>query len=813
LFVLASATVATFAQGAIVVVNDASDTLHSPGCATTGTGTCTLRDAITFTNTAGGSAIQFNIAGAGVHTITPASALPAITAATTIDGYTQPGTSLNTATLQNGTNAVLLIEINLTTNAGGGLVVAGNDAIVQGLVLNNSTVGPGMTVSADNVKVLGNFIGTNPAGTAAGPGNAGDGIAVSGQNDVIGGNTDAARNLISANGGAGVRVSGSGSFAAVIASNLIGTNAAGTAALGNGTQGVALAGGSNHSVGVGFAVDELGNVISANGSEGVLATGGSGGYIIAGNNIGANAAGTAALGNGGDGVTVNSSFTQVGGGNSNLQSNVIGGSVGNGVKVSGSNNTVEGNAIGLLPNGAASANALAGVSIAPFAIQNQIGTGSQGNVIANNTGNGVEVLGGATGGTQNSILSNRIFANGGLGIKLGNPPNTPTPNDAGDADTGPNTLQNFPVITAASIAGGLLSVSGTLNSTASDDFNVDVFSSAVCDASGNGEGQTFLGSSGITSNGSGNATFGPLSFSIPPGQTFITVTATNSQGNTSEFSPCFTATGAPPLPTLSINNVSANEGNSGTTAFTFTVTLSAASASTVTVNFATADVTATAGSDYAAASGVVTFTPGQTTRTITVDVTGDTAVEPNETFLVNLSAPVNATIATGQGIGTIVNDDVSALPTVTINDVSLAEGNSGTTSFVFTVTLSASANATVNFATANGSASAPSDFTATSGTLTFTAGGPVTQTITVSVPGNTVVQSNRAFFVNLSGATGATIADGQGVGTIVDDDTAQPPTPAETAAPIPALDPAGVAALIALVAFAGWAAQRRRSRR
>jgi hypothetical protein len=809
LLIFASTTLATFAQAATIVVNDATDTLHNPGCATTGTGACTLRDAITFANLNAGSAIHFNIAGGGVHTITPASALPAITAATTIDGYTQPGTSMNTATLQNGTNAVLLIEINLTTNAGGGLVVAGTNSVVQGLVLNNSTVGPGMTVSGDNVEVRGNFIGTNPAGTAAGPGNAGDGIAVSGQNDIIGGDIDDLRNLISANGGAGVRVSGGGSFAAVIGSNLIGTNAAGTAALGNGTQGVVLAGGSNHSVGVGFAVDQLGNVISGNGSEGVLATGGSGGYIIAGNIIGANAAGTAPIGNGGDGVTVNSSFTQVGGSNSNLQTNAIGASAGNGVKVSGSNNIVEGNAIGLLPNGNASANALAGVSVAPFANQNQIGTGSQGNVIANNTGNGVEVLGaGVTGGTQNSILSNRIFANGGLGIKLGNPPNTPTPNDVGDADTGPNTLQNFPVITAASIAGGLLSISGTLNSTASDDFQIDVFSSTTCDASGNGEGQTFLGTSNASSDGSGNATFGPVSLPIPGGQTFITVTATNSQLNTSEFSPCFTATGAPPLPTLSINNVSQNEGNSGTTAFTFTVTLSAASASTVTANFQTANGTATAGSDYTANSGVVTFAPGQTTRTITVSVTGDTTVEPDETFFVNLTAPVNATIATAQGTGTIVNDDVSAGPTITIGDVSQAEGDSGTTSFTFTLTLSSTANASVNFATADGSAAAGTDYVSSSGTVTFTSGGPLTQTITITVNGDTGVEGNETFFVNLSGASGATLLRSQAVGTIVNDDAAAPST-----LPIPALTPAGTAALAVLLALAGGLAYRRMRRR
>jgi len=117
------------------------------------------------------------------------------------------------------------------------------------------------------------------------------------------------------------------------------------------------------------------------------------------------------------------------------------------------------------------------------------------------------------------------------------------------------------------------------------------------------------------------------------------------------------------------------EGNSGTTPFVFTVTLSAASASTVTVNYATADGTATAGSDYLATSGTLTFNPGVTTQPITVSVIGDTTVEPNETFFVNLSSPSNATIATGQGTGTIVNDDgaVASPPTdiPTLSQVSL----------------------------------------------------------------------------------------------------------------------------------------------
>src|SRR5204863_5816284 len=157
------------------------------------------------------------------------------------------------------------------------------------------------------------------------------------------------------------------------------------------------------------------------------------------------------------------------------------------------------------------------------------------------------------------------------------------------------------------------------------------------------------------------------------------------------------------------DNVSVTEGNTGTTNAVFTVTLSAASSQTVTVDFATADGTATAGSDYVANSGTLTFNSGDITKTITVVVNGDTLNETNETFFVNLSNAVNATIADGQGLGTITNDDFT-LPTISINDVSVAEGNTGTTNAVFTVTLSPASGqtVTVDFGTADGASTAGS---------------------------------------------------------------------------------------------------------
>jgi hypothetical protein len=229
-------------------------------------------------------------------------------------------------------------------------------------------------------------------------------------------------------------------------------------------------------------------------------------------------------------------------------------------------------------------------------------------------------------------------------------------------------------------------------------------------------------------------------------------------------------------PSISINNVSLNEGNSGTTTATFTVSLSNASTQTITVNFATANGSATAttgsataGSDYVATSGTLTFTPGQLTRPINVTVNGDTVVEPNETFNVNLSGAVNATIADNQGVGTITNDD--AQPSISINNVSLNEGNSGTTTAIFTVSLSKASTQTitVNFATANNTAIAGTHYVSTSGTVTFSPGTTM-RPINVLVNGDTFNEPSFIFHVNLSAATNASIADNQGAGTIQDDD-------------------------------------------
>src|SRR4030095_16948008 len=232
-----------------------------------------------------------------------------------------------------------------------------------------------------------------------------------------------------------------------------------------------------------------------------------------------------------------------------------------------------------------------------------------------------------------------------------------------------------------------------------------------------------------------------------------------------------------PTPTLAVADATVTEGNSGTRNLAFTVSLSAAATSPVTVAYATSNGTATAGSDYAAASGTLTFAAGETSKVVNVQVSGDTAVEANETLTLTLPSPSGATIADGTAIGTITNDDTAPLPALSVADATVSEGNSGAKDLAFTLSLSAAATGpiTVAYATSNGTATAGSDYTAASGTLTFAA-GETSKVVHVQVTGDTAVEANETLTLTLSAPSGATIADGSAVGTITNDDTAPLPT-------------------------------------
>ena len=225
---------------------------------------------------------------------------------------------------------------------------------------------------------------------------------------------------------------------------------------------------------------------------------------------------------------------------------------------------------------------------------------------------------------------------------------------------------------------------------------------------------------------------------------------------------------------IAVANASVTEGNDGTTNLAFTVKLSAAASGPVTVAYATSNGTARAGQDYVAQTGALTFAAGETSKVVNVRVTGDTAVEGNETVRLTLSAPAGAVIKDGAAVGTIVNDDSTALPSLSISDASSAEGSaaaSGNTTFTVSLSSAAASPVTVNFTTANGTAVAGSDYVAQSGTLTFAA-GETQKTIQIATIGDAVFEANESFSLVLSSASGATVADATGIGTIVNDDAA-----------------------------------------
>lgn len=521
------------------VVLAATITVTATGDSIAVDGSVTLREAITSMNNGAnvnadvvavgaygtGNTINFSI-GSGVQTIVPLGAqLPAITVPVVINGTTQPGFA--------GTPLIVLDGVSAGPFSRG-LTITGGNTTVRGLVIHRFFYGIELN-GGDGNTIAGNYIGLDATGTLA-RANTDSGILVESgsDNNFIGGTTAADRNVISGSPGNGLQVQTvSGIF---IQGNYIGTNAAGTAAIGNGT-GINL-NIPNATIGGTSGVTPGGpctgpcNLVSGN-VVGIGLGSGSSGTQIFGNLIGTNAAGTGALGNTSTGISVPSSMNIIGGTN------------------------------------------LSAANVIAF-------NGSQGVVIAD--------------GTANSVQSNSIFSNGGVALGIDLAGDGPTPNDLGDGDTGPNNLQNFPVITSAPIAAGMVTISGTLNSTASMNFRLEFFSSVACNASSPtnfGEGQTFLGFLVVATDASGNATFGgPLStFSIPPGQTVITATATDPENNTSEFSACFTSAGG----------VTPTATPTATPTTTPTVTLTPA--------VATATPTPTATPGAATATATPTLTP------------------------------------------------------------------------------------------------------------------------------------------------------------------------------------------------------------
>jgi|CXWL01.1.fsa_nt_gi CSLREA domain-containing protein len=522
--------------------NDGSDANPGNGVCATGPGNCTLRAAIQEANAnPGADTIRHGIASTpGVPVvIAPNSQLPSITEQVTLDLD-------DTAS----TGPLFLSGVNAGPNAHGVVVEAAN-TIIRDFTIGNFD-GRGIWVrSPGGATIYGMQLGTDTTGSVAAPNNVGIFIDDA-PSSIIGNLPDASlRNVISGNAVVGVRIIGPGTGNTEISGNYIGLNAAGTGALGNGTEGVLIRDAAD--------VDLFSNVISGNTADGVLIERGSS-HLLSGNLIGLNPAGTAAVPNGGNGVHVSEGTDHEIGGSAQVR-NVISGNGGHGVHVENapaSNLDIQNNRVGT--NSADTAgvgNAGSGIRIdgsdgvliggglgsdfnvirfngtngITFAASNNVASE---NIITDNTADGIRVLSGA----GNEFIENQIDNNGELGIDLG--PNGVTPPDGlGDADTGANNLVNQPVLASATLGASTTTVVGTLETAPSAFYTVDFFQSPACDPSGSGEGATFLGFTSGTASPTGLLDLNYVHpAALTAGTAVTAITTHSSLSDTSEFSNC-----------------------------------------------------------------------------------------------------------------------------------------------------------------------------------------------------------------------------------------------------------------------------------
>jgi len=439
------------------------------------------------------------------------------------------------ADLGNSISGILIDQATATTVGG---ITGGGRNVISGN--GNSGVHINDPDTTGNL-VQGNYIGTNAAGTAAiGNTNHGVQISASAKVNTIGGTVAAARNVISGNG-IGVWIQGSGTEGNTVQGNYIGTNAGATGPIANLTDGIQITGGSNSNT-IGGTVAGARNVISGNANDGIEISGGDTRFhVVQGNYIGTNISGTNALPNAGNGIHIaEMAFSNTIGGNTAAARNVISANTQNGILIEGAGtefNSVQGNFIGTNAAGTgALGNIGSGVQFADSTTTNILGgnQAGEGNRIAYNKANGVTVIGGETAAGNNPIRGNAIFANAKLGIDLNN--DGVTLNDDQDPDTGGNALINYPTITGASQAGGMTTLTGTLNGAPSTNHVIDFYRSVAVDPSGYGEAEVYLGQVSAITNASGTLN-APFTFTFAgnyAGQ-YFTATATSDAGNTSEF--------------------------------------------------------------------------------------------------------------------------------------------------------------------------------------------------------------------------------------------------------------------------------------
>jgi hypothetical protein len=532
---------------------------------TIGAGSGSLRQAIIDANAdvSSPTVIHFNIAASGVQTInvggTGNGALPTLTRAVTIDGYSEGGASVNT--LANGDNAAITIELN-GANAGAAangitLGAGSGGSTIDGLAVNRFSSN-GILVQSDGNTVEGNFVGTNPTGTAAEP-NQNDGIRIDGgKNNIIGGTTPDTRNVSSGNqiDGIHIVVNAGPATGNTIEGNFVGVNAAGTGSVGikaigaaagtpagNFVFGIEVSGGDSNTIGGTSAGAR--NVVGLN-AAGIEVDDGGENNVIEGNNSGVGADGTTPVGNNLHGIVLRS--------DDNLPAPLGPGQT--------NEPAVSGNIIGLNPTDFSGVgnliefNGTAGIAV--------FGNPAQNNATqAQNSGN--------------SILGNSDFENGRsnptflLGIDLTNQFVFPkddgaTPNDGGKNLAGtaaphgdasnPNNFQNTPVITSVTLVAGGVQIAGTLTQSVTPNtmYRIEFFSNDSDPMGGVAEGQTFIGSTTVATDGTGTASFNAnLTATVNASQTF-TATATNLTAdpstpagsvalyNTSEFSAAAAAT-------------------------------------------------------------------------------------------------------------------------------------------------------------------------------------------------------------------------------------------------------------------------------
>jgi hypothetical protein len=405
--------------------------------------------------------------------------------------------------------------------------------------------------------VEGNYVGTNATGSAA-LANTEDGIDLSldGGANFIGGTAAGAGNVISGNSRAGV-VFGL-AVLDFLEGNLIGVNAQDTAVLSNGSFGILASGGNANTIG--GTAPGAGNVIGGLGGLGIEiddsgAPSGTNNFLIQGNFFGTDRTGKLNFGNAigillaGEAVTQGVANTTIGG-TAMGAGNVIANEYLVGVEITGvaaKNNLVEGNFIGTDPSDTASLGNGVGVFVNFGAFDNTIGIGTAGlgagNIIAHSTGAGVAIGASATDAATvgNSIRGNSIHDNG-LGIDLGN--DGVTPNHTVNPASGPNNFQNFPVLMqVVSLRTGQTRITVALHSAAVTTFVIDFYASPSANLSGHGEGKRYLGSRNVRTGLRGNAL---IQFDLPAATTageVVSATATDPNGNTSEFSKDFKVTG------------------------------------------------------------------------------------------------------------------------------------------------------------------------------------------------------------------------------------------------------------------------------